>query len=103
MNKKYIIRKNEEILDIIKTGTKKVFSFFIIYRKKNNLKNSRYCISVNKKIGNAVTRNKQKRQIKDILMKNISTNCEDYVIIINSSFLELDYEQKRVEIMKGIE
>ena len=31
MNKEYIIRKNEEISLIVKTGNKKVTKFFIIY------------------------------------------------------------------------
>ena len=102
MNKKYILKKNEEILNVIKTGKKQVFKFFNIYRKKNKLTHCRFCISVSKKIGNAVVRNKIKRQIKDIIMKNISTNEEDYVIIIGSSFKDLSFEDKKSEIMKGI-
>lgn len=102
MNKKFILRKNEDILKVIKTGSKKVFKFFIIHKKKNELTNSRFCISINKKIGNAVVRNKLKRQIKDIIMKNMSTNNEDYVIIVNSSFKELSYNLKKEEILKGI-
>ena len=102
MNKKYILKKNEEIYEIIKTGKKQVFKYFNIYRKENKLINSRFCISVSKKIGNAVVRNKLKRQVKDILMKNLSTNSEDYVIILSSSFKNLSYQEKKDEILKGI-
>ncbi len=103
MNKKYIIKKNKEILDVIKTGKKIKFKCFTIYRKKNNVENSRFCISISKKLGNAVVRNKLKRQIKDIIMKKIPSPGEDYVIILNSSFKELTFEEKRNEILKGIE
>lgn len=103
MKKEYILIKNEHILDVIRTGSKRIFPFFNVYRKKNKLTHSRFCISVSKKIGNAVVRNKLKRQIKDILIKNLSTNCEDYVIILNSSFKNLSYKEKREEILKGIQ
>ena len=103
MNKKYIIRKNEDILKIIKTGQKKVFSHFNVYRKKNNIENSRFCISVSKKLGNAVERNKLKRQVKDILMKNLLPKNEDYVIIMGSSFKGLSFKEKKEALLKGIE
>lgn len=103
MNKKYILQKNEDIVLVIKIGIKKVFKHFIIYRKENKLTYSRFCISVSKKIGNAVVRNKLKRQVKDIIMKNMVTKNEDYVIILSSSFKELSFLEKKSEILKGIE
>ncbi len=103
MNKKFILKKNEDIVLVIRTGIKKVYKHFIIYRKKNELTNSRFCVSVSKKLGNAVIRNKLKRQVKDIIMKNMVTNNEDYVIILSSSFKELPFLDKKNEILKGIE
>jgi ribonuclease P protein component len=103
MNKKYVLKKNEDILLVIKTGIKNIYKHFIIYRKENKLTNSRFCISVNKKIGNAVVRNKLKRQVRDIIMKNMVTKNEDYVIILSSSFKELPFLEKKSEILKGIE
>ena len=71
MNKKYIITKNEEIEKIVKTGKKKVSRYYIIYYIDNNEENyNKYCISVSKKLGKANVRNKIKRRIKDILVKN---------------------------------
>ncbi len=103
MNKKYVLKRNEDILLVIKIGIKKVYKHFIIYRKKNKLTYSRFCISVNKKIGNAVIRNRLKRQVRDIIMKNMVTKSEDYVIILSSSFKELPFLEKKNEILKGIE
>ncbi len=103
MNKKYIIRKNEDILEIIKKGVRINFKNLYIYRKKNVLDYNRYCISVSKKLGNAVIRNKLRRQVKDIIMKNNFKNSYDYVIILSSSFKELDFEKKKEAIINALE
>lgn len=92
MNKKYIIRKNEEIKDIIAKHDKKIIcDVFIIYKRKNNLNYNKYCISITKKIGKANIRNLFKRRIKDILMKNNFNNSNDYVIILRKAILEKKY------------
>lgn len=93
MNKKYIIKKNEEIQQIIGNSNKKVNKYFVIYFRKNNYNFNRYCISVSKKIGKANVRNLYKRRIKDILMKNNINFSKDYVIILRVNILNLNYEQ----------
>ena len=49
MNKKFIVRKNEEIQEIIKKSNKKYNKFFVLYFAKNFLGYNRFCISVGKK------------------------------------------------------
>lgn len=99
MNKKYIIKKNEEIQQIIGDSNKKVNKFFVIYFRKNNYNFNRYCISVSKKIGKANVRNLYKRRIKDILMKNNINFSKDYVIILRVNILNLNYEQIQNELI----
>ncbi len=99
MNKKYIIKKNEEIQQIIGYSNKKVNKYFVIYFRKNNYNFNRYCISVSKKIGKANVRNLYKRRIKDILMKNNINFSKDYVIILRVSILNLNYEQIQNELI----
>ena len=106
MNKKYIIRKNEEISNIVKTGKKTTNKYFVIYYKDNNINHSRYCVSVSKKIGKANVRNLFKRRIKDILMKNNINYSYDYVIILRQAIIDLKYETMKNELMslmKGVE
>ena len=98
MNKKYIIRKNEEIQDIIKNAKKHVNKYFIVYFLNNNLSYNRYCVSVSKKLGKAHTRNLYKRRIKDIIMKFKYNNSCDYVIILRKSVLEVDYDKMKNEL-----
>lgn len=99
MNKKYIIKKNEEIQKIIGDSNKKVNKYFVIYFRKNNYNFNRYCISVSKKIGKANVRNLYKRRIKDILMKNNINFSKDYVIILRVNILNLNYEQIQNELI----
>ena len=68
MKKINIIKKNMEFSDIIKNGTKFSNDIISVYVRKNNAHN-RFGISISKKIGNAVVRNKYKRRIKDIIDK----------------------------------
>lgn len=100
MNKKFIIRKNEEIQKIIKKSKKIINKYFIIYYSPNFYNYNRYCISVSKKIGKANIRNLYKRRIKDILMKNNINLSKDYVIILRVSILTLTYIQIKDELVK---
>ena len=99
MNKKYIVRKNEEVQQIIKDSNKIVSRYFIIYYKKNDKNYNRYCISVSKKIGKANVRNLLKRKIKDILMKFNFNNSTDYVIILRNEILYLNYDKMKLELL----
>ena len=104
MNKKYIVRKNEEIQNILKKSKKIVNKYFIIYFCKNCFNFNRYCVSVSKKIGKANIRNLYKRRIKNILMKNNLNNSNDYVVILRTSILDIKYkkiEEELINIMKG--
>ena len=100
MNKKFIVRKNEEIQEIIKRSNKKYNKFFVIYCAKNSLGYNRFCISAGKKIGKAHTRNLYKRRIKDILMKNNIDSSNDYVIILRTDILGNSYQKISDELLK---
>ena len=100
MNKKFIVRKNEEIQEIIKKSNKKYNKFFVLYFAKNSLGYNRFCISVGKKIGKAHTRNLYKRRVKDILMKNVINSSNDYVIILRTDILGNSYQKISDELLK---
>lgn len=100
MNKKYIVRKNEEIQNIINSNNKIISKNFVVYYIKNDYGYNRFCISVSKKIGKAHIRNYYKRVLKDILMKNIIDTSYDYVIILRNGVLHLNYINIKDEIIK---
>jgi ribonuclease P protein component len=100
MKKKNILKENCEFTKIINTSRNKKNKYYSIYYKKNNYQYNRYGISIPKKTGKAVVRNKIKRQLKNIIDNNefyIQTPY-DYVIIIRKSILELNYQLKETEL-----
>ena len=95
MNAKYRIKNNEEFDNIIKNGNKKSNNFFVIYNKDRVLDFSRFGISLSKKFGNAVKRNKYKRILREIIRNNQKKfkNDFDYIIIMKKTCDELDYKE----------
>ena len=103
MNKKYILQSNLVINEIIKTNVINKNKNFVIYYRKNNLNYNRYCITIGKKLAKAYMRNKIKRRIKDILMKNSLNNSLDYVIIVRKPILFLKYEDIKEKLIGQLE
>lgn len=95
MKKNNIIKSKLEYTDIIKKCKYLKNNYFIIYYRKNNKNINRYGISVPKKTGKAVIRNKIKRRLKNIIDNN-EFNIQksyDYVIIIRKRLIELNYQE----------
>ena len=102
MKKLNIIKKQEEINNIIKTGNLSKNKYFFIYNKERESKYYRFCICVSKKLGNAVVRNKNKRQIKDIIDKSnlVFKSNMDYVIILRKEISNISYENKKKYLLE---
>lgn len=105
MKKYEIVKEHHEFDDIIHNGRYKKNKYFVIYNKESNNLYPRFGIAVGKKVGNAVTRNKLKRQIREIITrnKNLFQNNQDYIIIVKRSSLMLTFQQMKDEIMNLIE
>jgi len=101
MKKKLIVRNNRDFENIINTGICKKNQSFIVHSKKNNLSYDRFGISVSKKLGNAVFRNKYKRKIRailDIYKKNYIKN-QDYIIILRKGALNKSFDEIKNELI----
>jgi len=94
MKKEFRIKKSDEIELVMKKGFSKANRTFIVYKYKNSAIDSyRIAISAPKKLGNAVVRNKVKRQIRAILQQNkdhLKTG-HDYFIIARPDILKIDF------------
>lgn len=96
MKKINILKENRDFNRIISSKKSYKYKDYIIYVEETE-KPYQFGISVSKKIGNAVTRNKIKRQLKNILDKYTyqkNFNCIIIVLrgILNKSFDEMDQE-----------
>lgn len=91
------IKANEDFALAIKNGRSlKSDSYFVHYRK-NEFNVIRVGISVSKKLGHAVVRNRIKRQVRAMcdLLIDYSSNSMDIVLIIKKGFLEKDFHENK--------
>lgn|SRR5690554_5635945 len=101
MKKKYIIKKSQDFENIINEKKLVKTPYFNFFRKKNDLGYIRYGIGISNKIKNKVIKNKIKRQLKAIIrMHNIKQSSFDYVIIVKSNILRLDFLNFKAEFLK---
>ncbi len=99
---KYSLKKYEKLslekeFKYVFQNGKKIFSPYLrLYFAVNNLNYSRLGISIKKKFGNAVERNKAKRHIREIfrLNKNLKQNV-DLIVIIENKFKTLNFEARK--------
>ena len=102
MKKQYPVKKTQEIEKIIKEKKYCSNPYLTIYKKKNSeTGHFRYAISVGKKIGNAVERNRTKRRITaviDILPIDLDSST-DIFIIARPAIKDISYE----ELVKQLE
>ena len=104
MKVKYRVKTHEDFQEVIKEKKTVSNRIYVLYYKKNELNHSRVGISSSKKLGNAVTRNKIRRQIRMMAQQVINfENSIDYCIIVRKSYLEQTFEDNKYELSIFIE
>ncbi len=87
MKKKYRVCKNHEFSAIMKEKQFYACPAFVIYVKPRALDHARVGISVGKKLGNAVQRNRVKRQVRMMVDEIYDFNEEfDTVLIVRPKY-----------------
>ena len=92
MKKYEIVKKNTEFNDIINSGAYFKNKYYYIYYKDNDLNLPRFGLAVSKKHGNAVVRNKLKRQLRSIIDHNKKLfENKDYVIMVRKGIQDIPF------------
>ena len=101
MRKLYIVKNQRDFDRIIKEGRYRKNNSYVIYYEKNELPYDRFGISVGKRIGNAVNRNKHKRKVRAIIdnYKKLYVNNRDYIIILRGSAKDREYQELNTDFL----
>ena len=93
------IKKYSEFQKAIEEGDIKKTCFFVSYAINNELGYSRFGISVPKKTGNAVVRNRIKRQVRSAIGQSTNfSNSVDMVLIVRKNYDTNSFDQALSEI-----
>jgi len=103
MKKINIIKKNIDFSRIINNNKSFKYKDYIIYKEENNDKIYKFGISVSKKIGNAVVRNRLKRQIKSIIDGKSYENSFNCIIILRKGIIKKDFYSMKKELYDAFE
>ncbi len=100
MKRRFRVTRNEDFQEIIHNGKSVANRCFVVYYyKRRAVTNDRVGISVSKKLGNAVERNKIKRQVR--MMVSEITDFKhgfDSVVIVRKNYLQGSYRANKKEL-----
>lgn len=101
--KKINILKNSRDFDrIIHSNKPYKYKDFVIFLENNTNDIYKFGLSVGKKIGNAVNRNKVKRQIKSIIDKKDYQNNFNCIIIVGKGVNEKKYNEIEINLLTAL-
>lgn len=99
MKKENRILKYQEFSEIISTTKRIRTKHFLINFRINTKNKARIGVSVSKRNGNAVTRNKIKRQVRYIVGKHLDLSRPvDLVIVARAAYDTADFENNKLEL-----
>ena len=98
MKKRNILKENREFSRIIGKYKPIKNYTYILYKEEINENGYYFGISVSKKVGNAVVRNKIKRQIKNILDEYTYETNFKCIIIVKKQIIDKSYEDRKNDL-----
>ena len=98
MKKKNVLKRNIDFDRIIKNNKAFRYKDYIIYIERQDFDGYHFGLSVGKKVGNAVIRNRIKRQLRSIIDEKNYQNGLNCIIIVKKGILEKSFFQMKQEL-----
>ena len=97
MKRRYRVQKNQHFQEIRRNGQSHSNKLLVLCVLPNNLTHNRFGFSVSRRIGNAVTRNKVKRRLREIMRLRLESIKPGYDIVLiarqsirNATYQDMD-------------
>ena len=101
MKKLNIVKNSYDFNRIINKNKPYKYRDYIIYIERTEDSTYKFGFSVGKKIGNAVTRNRIKRQLKSIVDKKDYQNGFNCIIIVGKGILDKNFDDMSDNLYKA--
>ena len=98
-----VLRKRAQFQNVYEHGKTKVDRYLVVRLLANNLEISRLGLSVSKRVGKAVVRNRIRRLLKEIIRKMPVKPGFDIVIIARNNAVGADYHQLQKSVVDLLE
>lgn len=100
MKKSYRVKRERDFNDIFTQGSNVANRRFVIYHLPKEQAHFRAGLSVSKKLGNAVIRNRIKRKIRHVLLDcKENLLADDFVVIARKGVEDLSYSELKKNLI----
>lgn len=104
MKRYEMVKSHEDFHEIINSGNKLKGKYSIVFYKEKEFIKPNFGIAVGKRLGNAVVRNKFKRQFRNIIDNNrfLFKNNRNYIIMIKREANNASYNDLQNDLVKAL-
>lgn len=105
MNVLYTLKKNSDFRRLYSRGKSAVMPCMVVYCRRNPLGHNRVGYTVSTKIGNAVTRNRGRRRLREVyrLLLPQMKQGFDIVIVARKRCVEAKFPKVQNDLLKALE
>ena len=103
MKKINVLKNSYDFTRIIKNNKPFKYKYYVIYLERCDQDNYKFGLSVGKKIGNAVVRNKYKRRLREIISQKDYQKNFNCIIILSRDVLNKTYQEMNEDLIHSFE